>query len=217
MIMLSLACGGAGGYLLRAHRTNGASVLSLKDVVREEYFAPPDSFSRITNTRNTLDALSERLGFGILDVVVAYRRLPKHTELERRKAEQLLEHAIQAAETGMQEFEGTEQQLEVVRSLLFALQEAGRFDRWTEVYLKVLHEHPTHPLVAHLANEAVKLSRLSGQQGRVLQALSNLNAFEPAFTGRAEIEAAISSAHPCFSQVQGFGCVDGLAQQNLPE
>src|SRR5262245_24031247 len=117
-ILLSLACGGIGGYFLRGQKMDGSVVLSLKDAVREAYLAPPDSFSRIKNTKNILDGLSARLGAGIVDALLVYDRLPKSNESERKQAEQVLERAIHAAETALQEFEGTEQQLDVVQRLL---------------------------------------------------------------------------------------------------
>src|SRR5512135_2993105 len=86
IILVCLASGGAGGYLLRAQKTDGSLVLSVKDVVREEYLAPPDSFSRVKNTRNALEALSARLGVGIIEGIVAYDRLPRSSESEKRKA-----------------------------------------------------------------------------------------------------------------------------------
>src|SRR5882724_6170919 len=106
MVLLSLASGGAGGYLLRAQKTDGSLVLSVKDAVQEEYLAPPDSFSRVKNTKNALDGLSTRLGIGIIDAVLAYDRLPKSSEPGRRQAEEVLERAIHAAEAAMQELEG---------------------------------------------------------------------------------------------------------------
>jgi hypothetical protein len=202
IILLSLAVGGAGGYLLRAQRTDGSLVLSLKDAMQEEYLAPPDSFSRIKNTRNSLDALSARLGVGIMDAMVAYDRLPKGSEADRKEAEQVLERAIRAAEAAEQEFEGTEQQLEITPVLLVALQKAGRFDRWTEVYLKTLYEHPTHDAVARFANDAVKISKQAGQQKHVIEALEYLSVFPAEYAGRAEILAALGSARPCFSLVE---------------
>ena len=165
MILLSLAAGGAGGYLLRAQRTDGSLVLSLKDAMKEEYLAPPDSFSRVKNTRNSLDALSARLGVGIMDAMVAYDRLSKSSEADRKQAEEVLERAIRAAESAELEFEGTEQQLEIVPVLLVALQKAGRVDRWTEVYLKTLYEHPTHGVVARFANDAVKSAGWPARRG----------------------------------------------------
>jgi len=200
LILLSLAAGGAGGYLLRAQRTNGSLVLSLKDAVQEEYLAPPDSFSRIKNTRNSLDALSARLAMGLMDALGAYDRLPKSNEADKKQTEQVLERAIRAAEAAEQEFEGTEQQLEIVPVLLVALQKAGRFDRWTEVYLKTLYEHPTHDVVARFATDAVKISKLAGQERRVLEALECLGAFPVEFAGKAEILTALGTVGPCFSQ-----------------
>jgi hypothetical protein len=200
--LFCLAAGGAGGYLLRAQRTDGSLVLSLKDAMQEEYLAPPDSFSKIQNTRNSLDALSARLRMGIMDAMVAYDQLPKSNEAERTQAQQVLERAIRAAEAAEQEFEGTEQQLEITQVLLVALQKAGRFDLWTELYLKTLYEHPTHDVVAHFANDAVKISKLAGQEKLVLEALEYLSAFPAEFTGRAEILAALDTARPCFSRMQ---------------
>ena len=202
IILLSLVAGAAGGYWLRAQRTDGSVVLSLKDAMKEEYLAPPDSFSKIKNTRNSLDALSERLGMGIMDALLAYDRLPKSSEAERKQAEQALEHAIRAAEAAEQEFEGTEQQLEITQVLLVALQKAERFDRWTELYLKTLFTHPTHDVVARFANDAVKISKLAGQEKRVLEALECLSAFPAEYQGRAQILASLGDARPCFSQVQ---------------
>ena len=211
-ILLSLAVGGAGGYLLRAQRTNGSLVLSLKDATQEEYLAPPESFSRIKNTRSTLAALSAQLGMGIMDAILAYDRLPRTSESERKQADQVLERAIRAAEAAEQEFEGTEQQLEITQVLLVALQKAARFDRWTEVYIKTLYEHPTHEVVARFAKDAVKISRPVGQEKRVVEALEYVGAFPVEFAGRAKILAALDSAHPCFGQVEichaGVG-VDG--------
>lgn len=217
IILLSLASGGAGGYLLRAQKTDGSLVLSLKDAVQEEYLAPPDSFSRVKNTKSTLHGLSERLRIGIMDAVLEYDRLPKGSESEGRKAEQVLERAIHAAEAATQEFEGTEQQLEVAQGLLIALQKAGHFDRWTEVYLKALYEHPTHPVVSRLANEAVRISNMAGRQKPVLEALAYLSAFPAEFAGRAEIEAALNSVCPCLSQVRisrDAGEVGGLGKRD---
>jgi hypothetical protein len=202
IIALSLAAGGAGGYLLRAQKMDGSMVLSLKDAVQEDYLASQDSFSRVRNTRNTLDALSTRYGIEIMDALWAYAQLPKDSDSDREKAGQFLDRILLAAEASMQEFEGTAQQLAVTQSYLFALQRAERFDRWTEVYLKAVHEHPTHPFVARMANDAVKISKLAGQQDRVIGALRHLLDFEPASADRPEIAAALNAAVPCFSQLQ---------------
>jgi hypothetical protein len=101
----------------------------------------------------------------------------------------------------VREFEGTEQQPVVAQGLLLALKKAGRFDRWTEVYLKMLYEHPTDSVVSRLADEALKISRLAGQQHRVLEALTYLSAFPAKFAGKPTIQAALDAANPYFSQM----------------
>ena len=112
-----MAAGTVGGYLFRAQRVDGSIVLSLKDAVQEEYLAPPESFSRVKNTKNTLEGLSTRLGAGIMDAILAYDRLPKSSESEKKRAEEVLDRAIQAGNVAMQEFEGTDQQLDVAQRL----------------------------------------------------------------------------------------------------
>jgi hypothetical protein len=136
-----------------------------------------------------------------MDALVAYSRLPKTSDSERKQAEQILKRAIAAGEAALREFEGTEQQLEVAQRLLQALQLAGRFDRWTEVYLGALQEHPTHPFVARLAHDAVRISELAGQQERVTEALQYLSAFPADLAGRAEILSALEAARPCFTKL----------------
>jgi hypothetical protein len=202
VIALSLAAGGAGGFLLRAQKTDGSMVLSLKAAVQEEYLASQDSFSRVRNTRNTLDALSARYGIEIMEALWTYEQLPKGSESERKEAGQVLQRIIQSAEAAVQEFEGTAQQLQVTQSLLLALQRAGRYDRWMEVYLKALHEYPTHPFAARLATDALKYSQLAGQQEEVLQALSYIRAFDSAFAETAEIQAALNVASECFTHME---------------
>ena len=64
VILLTLVSGSAG-YLFRAHKTDGSLVLSVGDVMKDEYFVPPDSFSRIENTKNALEALCNRQRLGI--------------------------------------------------------------------------------------------------------------------------------------------------------
>jgi hypothetical protein len=194
IILFSFAAGGAVGYLLRAQKTDGSLVVSAKDFITEEYLAAPDTFSRIKNTRNSLDSLSIRLGIGITDALAAYDRLPKTNEAERRKADEVLDRALHTAEAAMREFEGTQQQWVVATVFLEALRKAGRLDRWIEVYIETLYRCPTHPAVSNLANDAVKIGRLAGQELRVLEALRYVSASPAEFSGRAEVEAALDSA-----------------------
>jgi len=195
IIFLSFAAGGACGYLLRAQKTDGSLVVSAKDIVTEEYLAAPETFSRTKNTKNTLDSLSIRVGIGITDSLSIYDQLPKTSESENRKAGEILDRAINAGEVAMREFEGTQQQLVIATAFLGALRKAGRFDRWIEVYVETLYRCPTHPVVSELANDAVKIGKLAGQEQRVLEALKYVSASPAEFTGKAEIQAALDSAY----------------------
>ena len=199
VILLTLVSGSAG-YLFRAHKTDGSLVLSVGDVMKDEFFVPPDSFSRIENTKNALEALCNRQRFGLREATVAYDRLVRKGETSKRQAEMVLERAIRDAETAVGEFEGTEQNLYVLQDYLGLIERAGRFDLWTQFYLKALYEHPTHLVVSRLAKKAVRISKMAGQQEKVLDALRYLSAYPEEFAGRSEIKAALSSVQPQFAK-----------------
>lgn len=194
IILVAFAAGGLAGYLVRTQIGDASVVLSAKEVVTEEYLTPPDTFSKVRNTRNALDGLSARVEIGIREALAAYDRLPQTNAKEKSAAEQVLGRAIQAGEDAMEEFEGTEQQITIVQPLLHALRKGGRFDRWIELYTRALYTHPTHRAVCDLAVEAVKIGQASGQQQRVIEALRYADNSRTTFAGRAEIEAAVNSA-----------------------
>jgi len=192
--LLAFGVGGLCGYMSRVRSTDSSLVLSTKDLLSDEYVTPPDTFSRIKNTRNALDALSTRAALGITETLAAYDSLPRTSESERRKSEEILARAIHASEGAMQEFEGTPQQLVIVPTFLRALRMAGQFNRWIELYVQTLYAHPTHAVVSNLANDAAKISQVSGQQQQVLEALRYVIASPAEFEGRAEVQAALTSA-----------------------
>lgn len=124
VVILTLGSGIAG-YLLRASRTDGSLVLQAQDVVREEYFASPDSFSRVENTKNALDGLCAQLGVEIQEATVAYDKLARNGQTSSSQAAVVLEGAIRDSQTVMQEFEGTEQQLDILQDHLRLLEKSG--------------------------------------------------------------------------------------------
>ena len=202
LVSLALISASAG-YLLRAQKTDGSLVLSVRDVVQEEYLVAPGSYSRVENTLNALGALCTRQRLGIQEATEAYDQLARNGETSKGQAAVVLERAIRDAETTTGEFEGTEQQLYVVQDLLGLLERARRFDQWTQLYLKALYERPTHCVVSRLAPKAVGISKLAGQQQQVLDALRYLTALPADFAGRAQIESALGSVQPCFANVEG--------------
>jgi hypothetical protein len=194
IVLLSFGAGGLCGYVFRLHSTDSSLVLSAKDVLTDEYVTSPDTFSRVKNTRNALDSLSTQVALGITESLVAYDRLPRTSESEKKKAQQVLERAIHAGESAMKEFEGTEQQLTITRVFLSALREAAEFHRWIQVYTTAFYAHPTDGALCHLAGDAIKISQAAGQQRQVIEALRYALAFPAEFAGRAEIQAALTSA-----------------------
>ena len=216
LVSLALVSASAG-YLLRAQKTDGSLVLSVKDVVQEEYLALPDSFSRVENTKNALDALCARLRIGIEEATGAYDQLVRNGGASSSQAAVVLERAIRNAEAAVREFEGTEQQLYVLQDHLRLLEKAGRFDLWTRFYLKALYGHPTHPVVSRLAEEAVKIGKLAGQQELVLRGLRYLSARPEEFAGRSEIQAALSSVQPYFAKLEGRAEHDSVSRAATPE
>jgi hypothetical protein len=207
---MSFALVSAGaGYLLHARIANGSLVLSTKDLLQGEYLVPPDSFSRAENTKNALEALGTRVRLGLEQAAITYGRLVGNGETSNRQAAAVLEGAIRDAETGVREFEGTEQELYIVRVLFRLLERAGRFDRWTELYLKALYEHPTHCIVSSFAGHAIRISRLAGQQEQVVDALRHLAALPAEFANRGAIEAALDSVRPSLAQGEVYSETGG--------
>jgi hypothetical protein len=193
--MLILVSGGAG-YWVCDYRTNEASVLPERTMPPLEYFMPPESFSRIENAKMSLEGLCARWRLEIQTRRVADRAYAARNEARGQESEPHLEDAIRDLELGMQECEGTGQELELARDLLLALKKAGHSGRWIEVYLKALYSHPMHPVVASFAQEAVVHGRAVGREEDVLAGLRHLTEIPVIFDGKESIEAALIKATP---------------------
>lgn len=197
-ILICLAVGGAGGYFFGAQKTEA----SLERSNSVEFLVEPDTFSRVQNTKNMLDALSKQARTAILHAIGTYQQLPQDSESERKKAEEILDHIIHVSESAMREFDGTEQQTVVAQALLLALQEGGRYERWTEVYLKMLYEHPECPVIVTSAPNAVRFGKLAGQQNQVVAALVSLDCRPLDPVEKAIIREALESASPTLAQTE---------------
>ena len=199
LVSLALVSASAG-YLLRAQKTDGSLVLSVKDVVQEEYLVHQILFPGLKTLRTLWTLCVRACAWGS-------RKPPAHTSNWLRmaglesQAAVVLERAIRDAEAVVREFEGTEQQFYVLQDHLRLLERSGRFDLWTRFYLKALTaSHP--PGSVPPRREAVKIGKLAGQQEQVLRAA--VPAARPEeFAGRAEIEAALATVQPYFAQVEG--------------
>jgi hypothetical protein len=157
-----------------------------------EYYSNEESFSEVENAKAVLEGLCQRFRIEIQARRVASQRPGFEASGGRVTSEQHLESTVADLEKGMAEFIGTDQQLAVIRDLLFTLKKTKQFDRWTEVYLQALYEHPTHPVVADLAEEAIFISGLCGREKAVGTGLSHVNQIPFSFPGKGRIQAAIT-------------------------
>jgi hypothetical protein len=94
----------------------------------------------------------------------------------------------------MTEFGGTDQEVYVAEDLLCALKRREQFDRWVLVYLKLLYEHPTHPVVSQLASQALAVSKLAGREHEVLAGLRHMHTIPLDFPGKSQVEAILNEA-----------------------
>jgi hypothetical protein len=189
--------GGWCGYEVRERLVAGALVLPAGALPSVEDLSPPESFSRIENTKKNLETLCLRLRLEIQSKIVANGKSGVR-ERSAQSEEPSPNEAIKDLELGMREFQGTDQQLDLAQELLLALKRLKSFDRWTDVYLKVLYEHPTHRVVSLFANEAVDVSRLAGRQEDVLAGLRHVAAIPLDFEDKDRIEAALLRQEPRF-------------------
>lgn len=161
-----------------------------------EYFTPPESFSTIENAKRNLEGLCVRFRVELQGRRVAERlSVPRNATLAQ-ESEPHPEGAIRDLERGMLEFQGTEQELAIAEDLLRVLKQAGRFDRWIEVYLKALYEHPMNRVVASLAKEAISHGRAVGRERDVVAGLRHLIAIPLDFAGKEAVEAALIDGKP---------------------
>jgi hypothetical protein len=194
--VILILVGGGAGYWLRAQRGGEESVLAAGAVPALDSLIAPESFSRIKNARNSLEGLRVRLRLQVASSLLAEHFLVGGRGASGQRPEPCLEGAIRDLERGMEEFEGTEQELYCAQDLFPALKTAGRFDRWIEVYLKGLYEHPTHPVVARFAKEAIALGRATGREEEVLAGLRHLSAIPLDFEGKDTVQATLIEARP---------------------
>jgi len=193
MCLISLVTAGAG-YWLRGHAENSGTFLAAKSLPQLDYVVVPESFSRIENTRQTLQGLCSRLRLELESRLCDERRLWLQPGGSKSNLNSQIARIIRDLQDGMQEFEGTDQQLYVAEDLLCVLKREKRFNQWVEIYLQAVYEHPTHPIVARFASEAVNMGKLAGREEEVLAGLTHLSTIPLNFQGKSKVEAALIGA-----------------------
>jgi len=193
MIVAILAAGEVG-YRLGAEREDSVSWLARETTPPLEYYAAPESFSEVEDAKSSLQALCLRFTTAVHAKMVAAYRSQVGPSGAGSASEPHLKDVIEDLEQGMREFAGTEQELDVAQDLLLALKKAKQLDRWIDVYLKELYEHPTHPVVARLADEAVSIANQCGRQQSVAAGLLYLQSIPAKFQGNNNLAAALLHA-----------------------
>jgi len=191
LIAVSSAC---VGFWARGHAENSGTFLAAKSLPQLDYVVVPESFSRIENTRQTLQGLCSRLRLEVETRLCEQGRLQLQPGVSSQVIGAQASRIIRDLEDGMKEFEGTDQQLYVAEDLLSVLKRQGRSSRWVELYLQAVYEHPMHPVVARFASEAINIGKLAGREEDVIFGLEHLNNIPVEFQGKAKIEAALIGA-----------------------
>jgi len=189
-VVVALLSAGGVGYHLAAERKDSGSWLALERTPPLEYYATQESFSEVENTKSSLEALCLRFRTAVRAKRVADREANVRSCGAGAASEPHLDSAIADLEQGMSEFAGTDQELDVAEDLLLALKMAKQFDRWVDVYLKALYEHPTHRVVARLARDAASIANQCGREQNVLAGLLYMRSIPMEFQGNSRREAA---------------------------
>lgn len=180
------------GYYLGAMRAQAISRLPAQAQVPLEYLVSAESFSEVAQARAVLDALAAQ-HIELAQNLIVQENRGRHRprgDWESATARPVFA-AIKLLEDGLTEFQGTGLEMRLLPTLLSALKRERLFDRWLQVYLSMLYAHPTHQLVGVLADEAVAISQVVGQQEAVAAAFCHLSSIPLEFHARAQIERCL--------------------------
>jgi len=164
------------GYYAGALREDTARFASPGTKFSVDDLYRPQSFSEVENAKALVRALSEQFATGIqAERAANYAKALLTTRTGETVVEPHLLEVSKQLERGVVEFKGTEQELVLIEQLLAVLKKANLHAQWTEVYLDVLYQHPTHPMIGRLATEAVIVSKAAGRQNEVLNGFDHVN------------------------------------------
>jgi hypothetical protein len=147
----------------------------------------PDSFSRVENAKNLLEALCLRVR---LRAETSLCQL-KYSSLSNTNKTLQLQAIISDLRQARAEFVGTAQELELTHELLLFLKVTENYNEWTDVYLEMLYGSPTDPVIGALAEPALSIARQLGREEEVSVALKHTLAIPADFVNKSRIEAAV--------------------------
>ena len=191
-VLLAMTAG-AIGYFIRGQPRDPAMLLPSEVPFLHAYVAK-QSFSEIRNARAALDELGARY---VMTVQISrhmnMRGSAGSNTVPDSHVEPHLAGAIEALEQGMQEFRGTGQEFIVARELLKVLKRSRKYDRWLKVYLDILYEYPTQPLIGCLASDAIVAAKATGGEDVLVAGFEHLTAIPLEFEAKAQVQEALIS------------------------
>lgn len=200
MTFCFLALAGAlGGLGVAWHRLTRPEIVvsSAHDIPPLEYFASPSSFSEVEQARARLQALARRQLYELqLRQAELLRAAQTDEPGQRAQAAAALRQLAAELEQVLGEFRGTGEEPLLTAGLLTLLASERAQARWLDVYLRLLYQRPTEPLVGRLAGEAVAAGRATGRLDEVLAALRHVTRIPFEFEGRQAVQAALAGFTP---------------------
>ena len=180
------------GYCLGTVKRGEPKSSQVGALAEADVFAPALSFSEVQNAK----AILEGLAFQYISEIQTRRCLDIQSARNAGSgAEPHLDKAIDELEWGMQEFTGTDEEFKLASDLLNALKKAKLHDRWLQVYLRVLYEHPSASMVGKLAPAALRMASENGRKAEILEAFRHVNGIPLDFQTKKDIQTALVQIH----------------------
>ncbi|NGO40484.1 hypothetical protein G4L39_13935 [Limisphaera ngatamarikiensis] len=143
------------------------------------------SFSEVDLARATLRMYAdEYVRRAQQTIAETLRQRAENRDPTRATNQPSLQPVIELLEDALTEFQGTGLETEILRPLLFALKHEGRHQRWLDLYLQTLRQHPADPIVSDFLADAQDLARTTGRESELLDLLT------------LPLAAATSNPHP---------------------
>jgi hypothetical protein len=191
LILVALAAGGSG-FVARGWHDRSMDVLPPGEMPPADSFFSSNSFSEIETAKSVLEALStqflteNRIRRGLI-----YMKSISGGSLENPVRQARVAEVLKELEHGIGQFKGTEQELYLVQDMLWVLKKEKFYDRWLDLYLRTLYQHPMDDFAGHYANEAIMISQVAGREEEVLDGLKHLCGIPLEFDAKHNIEAAL--------------------------
>jgi hypothetical protein len=176
--------------------TNPITNLSARSGLALEQILPPESFSEVENAKSLLTALSIRCITDVQSRQVALGPLRTSSlGSNSRQLEQWLRIASDLEKSRV-DFLGTSEEMRITAELLAVLERTACADRWLNVYLNYVYQHPTSELAGRLVNEAAAEAVTTQREAELARALEHVSSIPLEFPGKQAIQVASARLKP---------------------